>query len=39
MFNADDDSIITTGWANNKNIAITIDGVSAIYQEILLTKI
>lgn len=39
MFNADDDSIITTGWANNKNIAITIDGVSAIDQEILLTKI
>ena len=39
MFNADDDSIITTGWAKNKNIAITIDGISAIDQEILLTKI
>lgn len=39
MFNADDDSIITTGWAKNKKLSITINGEPALDKELEITKI
>lgn len=39
MFNADDDSIITTGWSKSESTSITIEGDTAIGKEILITKI